>query len=153
MMKSVLLHVLSLDSTVAPTSATFMHCTTGNNRTGVFVSLLLLLLGVSSELVAHEYALSEAGLAPTRHINVERLLKKGAFQEYGPDEARRKCTRMVGARKESMHALLVKVKTKWGGAEGYFTREVGLSRDDLERLKSLFTEENVEHIVDEHVEQ
>ena len=146
MIKTVLLHIISSDSISTPPPAVFMHCTTGNNRTGVFVALILLLLGVTGELVAQEYALSEAGLAPTRHINVERLLKKGAFQEYGPEEARRKCMRMVGARQESMEALIVEVEKTWGGAEGYFLREVGLSEEDLEKLRNVLIEEEDEHV-------
>jgi protein tyrosine/serine phosphatase len=116
-----------------------MHCTTGNNRTGVFISLLLLLLGVPESTVVEEYTLSEKGLAPTKHINVERLLKKGAFEEYGHDEARRKCERMVGARPESMWALIEEVKRRWGGPEGYFEEDVGLSKEEIERLKMVLT--------------
>jgi protein tyrosine/serine phosphatase len=119
--------------------ALFMHCTTGNNRTGVFISMLLLLLGVPADSIVEEYALSEQGLASTRHINVERLLKKGAFQEYGAEEARRKCERMVGARKESMEALLKEVEDRWDGAEGYFGGVVGLSGSEIERLREFFT--------------
>lgn len=142
MFRTVLLHIISSVSVDSPPRGVFMHCTTGNNRTGVFISLLLLLLGVTPENVAEEYSLSEAGLAPTRHINVQRLLKKGAFQEYGPDEARRKCERMVGARKESMEALIVEVGRRWSGAEGYFEEEVGLNTEDIKGLRKLFIEEH-----------
>lgn len=146
MIRTVLLHMISSGSVNTPPEAVFMHCTTGNNRTGAFVALLLLLLGVTGEIVAQEYALSEAGLAPTRHINVERLLEKGAFQEYEPEEARRKCMRMVGARQESMEALIVEVEKMWGGAEGYFLREVGLSNEDLEKLRNVLIEEEYERV-------
>lgn len=118
--------------------ALFMHCTTGNNRTGIFISLLLLLLGVPKEFVIKEYTLSDQGLAPTRHINVERLLKKGAFKEHSPDEARRKCERMVGARAESMEALIEEVERRWGGPEGYFRHDVGLTAEEIIRIKEIF---------------
>ncbi|KAF2653621.1 putative tyrosine-protein phosphatase [Lophiostoma macrostomum CBS 122681] len=139
MFRTVLRHLLA---TIPPSSdetapALFMHCTTGNNRTGVFISLLLLLLGVPESVVIEEYALSEKGLAPTRHINVERLLKKGAFKEYGPEEAQRKCERMVGARPESMRALIEEVKRRWGGPEGYFKEHVRLTGEEIARLKTL----------------
>lgn len=137
-MATVLRHVLST-ADATPPPAVFMHCTTGNNRTGIFVSLLLVLLGVPRELIVHEYTLSNAGLAPTRHVNVERLLKKGAFVEYGEIEARRKCERMVGARQESMLALLVEVERKWGGAEGYFDGVVGLTKGETESVKRILT--------------
>lgn len=140
MFRSVLTQVLSSAGGSSPPSAVFMHCTTGNNRTGVFIALLLLLLGVAPDVVANEYALSEAGLAPTRHINVERLLKKGAFEDFGPEEARRKCERMVGAREESMEALIVEVERRWSGPEGYFMKEVGFTKGDIEYLREEFIE-------------
>ncbi|KAL5396843.1 hypothetical protein PMIN02_002861 [Paraphaeosphaeria minitans] len=140
MFRTVLTHVLDSAVGASPPPAVFMHCTTGNNRTGVFISMLLLLLGVAPATIAHEYALSEAGLAHTRHVNVERLLKKGAFQEHGHEEAKRKCERMVGARKESMEALLAEVEKIWQGPEGYFKAEVRLSDREMERLRELFKE-------------
>ena len=142
MFRTVLEHILSTSKTGSLRLAVFMHCTTGNNRTGVFISLLLLLLGVSPDVVAYEYTLSEAGLAPTRHINVERLLNKGAFEEYGPQEARSKCERMVGARKESMKALVSEIEKRWNGAGGYFTELVGLAKEDIERLQQVFVVED-----------
>lgn len=68
-------------------------------------------------------------------------MKKGAFKEYGPEEAKRKCERMVGARAESMEALLAEVERKWGGAEGYFKQDVRLSDEEIEKLRALFTAE------------
>jgi protein tyrosine/serine phosphatase len=118
-----------------------MHCTTGNNRTGVFIALLLLLLNVPPQYVVRDYTMSEIGLAPTRHINVERLLKKGAFSEFGEVEARRECERMVGARPESMEALLEEIERRWGGAEGYFLDAVGLSQEEVNELKRILTVE------------
>jgi protein tyrosine/serine phosphatase len=136
-MATVLRHVIS----TVPRPAIFMHCTTGNNRTGVFISLVLLLLGVPAELIIHEYTLSNVGLAPTKHINVERLLKKGTFSKCGIVEARRKCERMVGARVESMRALLAEVNSKWSGAEGYFRGVVGLTAEEIRRVKEVMTVE------------
>ncbi|KAJ3548720.1 hypothetical protein NMY22_g1159 [Coprinellus aureogranulatus] len=130
----------SSDSDAKP-PALFMHCTTGNNRTGVFIALLLLLLRVPRSTIAHEYALSEQGLAPTRHIQVGRLLGKGAFKEHGEIEAKRKCERMIGAREESMWALLDEVDRRWGGAEGYFKQEVGLTEDQIKKLREILTVE------------
>lgn len=127
-----------------PVPALFIHCTTGNNRTGVFISLLLLLLNVPHASVVKEYTLSDQGLAPTRHINVERLLKKGAFKEYGPEEAKRKCERMVSAREESMWALIEEVKKRWGGPEGYFRNDVALTEEEIEALRKVFIIANTE---------
>ncbi|KAF1950607.1 putative tyrosine-protein phosphatase [Byssothecium circinans] len=141
MLRRVLGDLLDASST-STSSAIFLHCTTGNNRTGVFVALLLLLLRVPHAHIVREYVLSEAGLAPSRHVNVERLLKKGAFAEYGLEEARRKCERMVGARSESMEALLKEAVSRWGeDGIGYFQGVVGLTEEEIERLRGLMTVE------------
>jgi protein tyrosine/serine phosphatase len=140
-MARVLRHLIESAANTESPSALFIHCTTGNNRTGVFIALLLLLLNVPAPYVIREYAISEFGLAETKHINVERLLGKGAFKEYGEVEARRKCERMVGARPESMEGLVREVNKKWAGAEGYFLDEVKLTKDEIERVKCILTVE------------
>lgn len=139
-MATILRNVISM-SNEAPMPAAFIHCTTGNNRTGVFISLLLLLLSVPMDCIVHEYTLSNVGLASTKHINVERLLKKGAFREHGEIEARRKCERMIGARAESMKALLTEVDRKWESAEGYFRSVVGLTAEEISRTRDVLTAE------------
>jgi protein tyrosine/serine phosphatase len=140
-MARVLRHLLASAESSDPPPALFMHCTTGNNRTGVFIAVLLRLLNVPKEYVVREYTLSDVGLAATRHVNVERLLKKGAFKEFGKVEARRKCERMVGARAESMEALLEEADERWGEAEGYFLDVVGLTKEEIERVREILTAE------------
>jgi protein tyrosine/serine phosphatase len=140
-MRTVVQHLLASADASVTLPALFIHCTTGNNRTGVFVALLLLLLHVPTRYIVQEYTLSEIGLAATRHVNVERLLKKGAFKEYGEVGAKKKCERMVAARKESMEALLNEVKRRWDGADRYFLEVVGLTRDELRRVRGLLTVE------------
>lgn len=103
--------------------------------------MLLLLLRVPKKYVVDEYVLSQVGLAATRHANVERLLRKGAFSEYGETEARRRCERMIGARSESMEGLLVEVQRRWRGAEGYFLEVVGLSEGEMQRVREMLTAE------------
>jgi hypothetical protein len=124
----------------SPPPAILIHCTTGNNRTAPFISLLLLFLHVPPSFIATEYALSELGLAATRHINVERLLKKGAFAEHGVEEARKRCERMVGARRESMEGLLEEATRRWGkGAAGYTRGMMGLTDGELRALTQYLT--------------
>jgi protein tyrosine/serine phosphatase len=140
MFHTVLRRILDLNKdTQISQAAVFMHCTTGNNRTGVFISMLLLFLHVPVQHVVEEYALSEQGLASTRHVNVDRLLKKGAFNEYQPVEARKKCERMIGARSESMEALVKEIERRWGGAREYLKNVVGLTEEEMKRLKEIFT--------------
>src|ERR1039457_5630677 len=112
----MLLHIAS-QSPDSPT-ACYIHCTTGNNRSGVFVGIILSLLGVKPQQIAEEYSLSDIGLRPTRDAAVARLMKSPVFAGAGGG-GKERAYRMVGARPESMLAMLEMVEKKWGGAEGY----------------------------------
>jgi protein tyrosine/serine phosphatase len=139
MFRDVLLKIIeTVARPPAETPGFFMHCTTGNNRTGVFIALLLLLLRVPPDSICDEYTLSDQGLAPTRHTNVKRLLAKGAFREYG-DEAQARCERMVSARRESMAALIEEVQRRWDGPDGYFQKELGFDAGQIEAVREVFT--------------
>ena len=46
---------------------------------------------------------------------------------------------MVGARPESMLAMLEMVAEKWGGAEGYVKGACGLTDDEVERVRVVLT--------------
>ncbi len=132
----VMLHITSMNP--GSPSACYIHCTTGNNRSGVFIGVILSLLGVKPDKIAEEYLLSDIGLRPTRAAAVERLMKSPVFAGAGGG-GRERAERMVGARPESMLAMLEMVNKKWGGAEGYFTREVGLTDEEIEKFKRVMT--------------
>lgn len=46
---------------------------------------------------------------------------------------------MVGARPESMLAMLEMVNKKWGSAEGYFKTMAGLTDEDIGKVKRVLT--------------
>ena len=126
--RNVLLRVAALapaaDGAAGP--ACLVHCTTGNNRTGVLMGVLLSFLGVRDRDIAAEYALSNAGLAPIRQRVVSRLVKSPVFANGG--EAGR-------AREESMLEMVEMVQRRWGSAEQYVRDACGLTDDEVERLK------------------
>jgi protein tyrosine/serine phosphatase len=132
----MLLHLASI--TIDQPKACFIHCTTGNNRSGVFIGVILDLLHVPWPLIAEEYSLSNIGLRPTRDKVVERLMKSPVFSNAGGG-GRERAERMVGARKESMLAMLDMVQKKWGGAEGYVRDACGLRAEEIERIRVLMT--------------
>lgn len=134
----LLLHLASLPPTSPASAACYIHCTTGNNRSGVFVGIILALLGVAPHLVAEEYALSNPGLAPIRDRVVDRLMQSPVFARSGGG-GRERAERMVGARSESMLAMLEMVDRTWGGAEGYVRTACGLSGEEVERVRSVLT--------------
>jgi hypothetical protein len=143
--RTILLHVCSLnfpsskaETSDVPDSAFYIHCTTGNNRSGVFIGVILSLLGVKPQHIAEEYALSEIGLRPTRDKVVARLMKSPVFAETGGG-GKARAERMVGARPESMLAMLEMVNRKWGSAEGYVKGACGLTDEEVEKVKRVLT--------------
>ncbi|KAH8712069.1 protein-tyrosine phosphatase-like protein [Phaeosphaeriaceae sp. PMI808] len=148
-LREVIHQLFLLNKVSGPPQALFLHCTTGNNRTGVFIAMLLSLLRVPSSFIVREYKLSEFGLAPTKHINVERLLKNGAFKEDGEVEARSKCERMLSAREQSMQALLAEIEKREGGVEGYFMVDVGLTPDEISQIREILTADGDSSLDDE----
>ncbi|CZT06774.1 related to protein-tyrosine phosphatase [Rhynchosporium graminicola] len=122
----------------SPTSpmAYYIHCTTGNNRSGVFVGILLSLLGLEPQIIAEEYALSDIGLHPIREAVVDRVMKSLVFAKSGGG-GRVRAERMVGARPESMIAMLEMVERKWAGAEGYVRTICGLTEAEIEKVRKV----------------
>ncbi len=104
--------------------AILVHCTGGKDRAGCLVAVVLGLLGVSDEVVADEYALTDMGMGPMKEYFVQRLLSSGVFD--GSSDPPAAAQRMVTARKENMLATLEMVKERWGGMEGYVKEVAGV---------------------------
>jgi hypothetical protein len=100
--------------------------------------VILSLLGVPASLIAEEYSLSNLGLQPIRDSVVERLMKSPVFANAGGG-GRERAERMVGARPESMLAMLEMLEKRWGGAEGYVRNVCGLSEEEVEKVKAVLT--------------
>jgi protein tyrosine/serine phosphatase len=118
-----------------------VHCTAGKDRTGLFFALLFSFLGVSDVVIADEYNLTELGLAGVREEVVGRLMGSPVFKEHvarsggGEEEGRKAALRMIGARKETMLAVLEMLRKDFGGAETYMREVCGLKDGEMEAVK------------------
>jgi hypothetical protein len=65
-------------------------------------------------------------------------MKSPVFANAGGG-GRERAERMVGARPESMLAMLEMVEKKWGGAEGYVRNVCELSQEEVEKVKAVLT--------------
>lgn len=110
----------------APPGAVVVHCAAGKDRTGLVVAMALTLAGVAPELVAADYALTEARLA---HL-------VDGYLDALPDQSRREVVREQSRVPAStMLAVLDHLETTYGGVEAYL-RAGGLTDAQLSALRS-----------------
>ncbi|TQN66577.1 Tyrosine-protein phosphatase [Colletotrichum shisoi] len=126
--------ILSHLATNEAPSPFLVHCTAGKDRTGVICALILSLCGVSDEVVAHEYSLTDIGLQDRREEIVNHLLATDALKG-NPEGARR----MIGSPKESMLATLAKLREDYGSVEAYVQNRCRLSAEAISQIRSNLT--------------
>ncbi|KAK1961720.1 tyrosine phosphatase [Colletotrichum sublineola] len=133
--------ILSHLATLKLPSPMLIHCTAGKDRTGVICAIILSLCGVSDEVVAHEYSLTDIGLQGRREEIINHLLTTEALK--GNLEGAR---RMISSPKESMLATLAKLREQYGSIEAYVQNRCRLSAEAINRIRSNLTVD----VSDEH---
>lgn len=110
----------------APDGGILFHCNAGKDRAGLIAALLLRLVGVPPQTVAHDYALSESRLRPYYASVIKKV----------PDDADglARLAERLASRPETMLAMLAHLESEHGGVEEYVTA-AGLSPAELERLR------------------
>ncbi|KAI0751035.1 protein-tyrosine phosphatase-like protein [Daedaleopsis nitida] len=116
-----------------PHGACLFHCTAGKDRTGVLAALLLKLVGVDDEAIAHDYALTRIGREPAREMVMERLSKVPFFQTNAEG-----ALNMLSSRSETMIAFLRMLNERYGGVEKYLQTVVGLTDEDITTIRTNF---------------
>lgn len=128
--KTILLHLAQPDP-----EPCVIHCTAGKDRTGVICAILFLLCSVPADVVAKEYSLTDTGLQHLFPLFTERLLKNPALQ--GNEEG---VKNMISSQPEKMAATIGMMQEVYGGAERYVKEVVGLSDEQIARIrKNLLT--------------
>ncbi|EGZ78117.1 hypothetical protein NEUTE2DRAFT_162806, partial [Neurospora tetrasperma FGSC 2509] len=122
----------SSSSSSTPPSPLLVHCSAGKDRTGLFVALLLSLLHLPPTIIAHEYSLTDLGLAHRKPAIVDHVMLDPAF-----DGDRAAAERMVSSRKESMLATLQYIDEEYGGAEKYVIERLGVTKEEVERIREV----------------
>lgn len=113
------------DSANAPT---VVHCTSGKDRTGVLVALVLSMIGVPDTDVADDYALT-ARCVPALIDRVQRIriLSDVGLLTAGDE--------VFSARADTMLGFLDGVRSRFGGAQSW-AQWAGVEPETIERLRS-----------------
>lgn len=104
------------------------HCTAGKDRTGMVAALVLSLVGVSDDVIVHDYTLTDDRMV----FVMERIRAAGDF----PQPITPLHERVGRAEASSMEKFLDALHHRYGGAEGW-ARAAGISDDTLASLREV----------------
>ena len=110
-------------------NATLIHCTAGKDRTGFFIALILLTLGVSKETIIADFIASNS----FRQRENERVLngvKK--FTDITP------LLPLINVQLNYLEASFEVLESQFGTAENYLIKEIGITETEIEQLKKKY---------------
>ncbi len=112
------------------------NCTAGKDRTGIAAALVLTSLGVPRETVIEDYLLTNRYLDGAKIMQAGKNPALAAMAKLPPEVLRA----MMAADRSYIEAVFKVIDGHPGGADGYLKDELGLSKADLTRLRSLYTQ-------------
>ncbi|KAJ3754018.1 protein-tyrosine phosphatase-like protein [Lentinula raphanica] len=113
-----------------PDQPCLVHCTAGKDRTGMFITLLLMILGVEDRDIIDEYALTTVGLAPSMPQLTRKLQKMPVFRDNWDG-----LLNMGSSKPETMVATLQFIREKYNGAEAYLKTHLNLDEEDILKIR------------------
>ena len=111
------------------------HCTAGKDRAGVASAMILTVLGVPREKVIEDYLLTNTYVKD--HVDSEMLeIELKTFFRADTDNLRK--INLVEER--YIQAAFVTIDSEWGGMDNYISGALGLSEEDILKLKDFYLE-------------
>lgn len=127
------------------TSPLIVHCTAGQDRTGLAIGLLLTILEVPREMILADYALSQHYRRPENEIDHEamrRAADTNAMAGYFAEAARTrgpeafKPRELVNSDGQPLLAqTLAAIEARWGSIAGYLRDAAGIGPDALAGIR------------------
>lgn len=112
------------------------HCRGGKDRTGIGAMLLLLSLGVREEDIVKDYILTGEIRKERNQVKYEqysKLTDNTNYLDY--------LMTLLATREEFIKASIQMVKEMYGTADEYMTKHLGLTAEQLNKLKENYLEE------------
>ncbi|MCC4908108.1 tyrosine-protein phosphatase [Microbacterium sp. cx-59] len=109
--------------------AALFHCTTGKDRTGWAAASLLSVAGVGADDMYADYLQTNTDLLPA----LEPVFRQA--EEHGVD--REVLMPVLGVRESYLDAAFAQMRAQFGTIEGYAADGLGLSGEELARLRAL----------------
>ena len=106
----------------------YVHCAVGKDRTGTFVAILLMLLGVSAEAVMQDYMRTREAVA--LHLLIEMISKK-MEERYGRPYDSKALQPFLGVDPDFLAASLGEI----GEINNYASKVLGLTKEDIASLR------------------
>jgi protein tyrosine/serine phosphatase len=113
-----------------------VHCIAGKDRTGVVSALTLALLGVSEDVIADDYTLSEVAEPESwAYLTRDR-----------PDKQADRWTHITVSPREGMLGFLTELRARHGSIEGY-AADVGVTEAHVAAMRSHLLEDALDPAV------
>jgi protein-tyrosine phosphatase len=107
-----------------------LHCTSGKDRTGYGVALLMLSVGVPRDVVLEDYDLTNNYRRPVPQL-------------FGPKTTEDVARTLLSAHKKYLEAALDEMDRVYGSFDAYLQQGLGVGDAARERLVDLLTEPDV----------
>lgn len=101
-----------------------VHCTQGKDRTGLIITIILLLLDVPVKAVTYDYRMSETELLPEKESRMEEI------RSIGLDEHFATCP------EDWVEKMKTHLDEKYGGVRKY-CRSIGFTEEEEEQLMDI----------------
>ena len=124
-----------------------VNCSAGQDRTGATVALVLAALGVPEHTIVEDYLLStdyRNGLNEAKSVDLDKLDDDNLWKQImlrfaeGKEGSRPQILKNVQGT-PYIAFLFDQIKRDYGSVGVYLTQEVGLSAEDIQQLKALYT--------------
>ena len=105
-----------------------IHCSSGKGRTGIVSALVLAARGVNEDIIMEDYRLSND------YFNIPRASK---YAYRLPTRSQEAITTLFSAREDFLNAAKDEAERKYGDMDTYLQKGIGLSKDEIKRLRSI----------------